>query len=285
MQELFRKPLFWALSSLILLLLIAAGFWYWMATNAPNPVQPSVAEPQPAPVSAPASDDNAIKHPLPPSPMTLASKDEADKDRANKLPPPDDSDVLVNELASQLLGPAPLAKFFQTTNLVRRLVAAIDNLPREKIASRLNPLKPIEGALATTGADDSLALSPGNFSRYAPFIDWLVTLDTRRIVDAYVRFYPLFQQEYKALGYPTKYFNDRVIEAIDDLLAAPDIEGQVRLVQPKVQYQFADPALESLSHGRKAMIRMGSNNAGRVKAKLRELRAALVAAAASRPKS
>lgn len=284
MQGLLRKPLFWVIS-LLVILIVAAGIGYSWYTPDVSPVQQSQAEPEPVTAKAPAADDAAIKHPLPPSPMALASKAEADQDRTRKLPPPDDSDALVNELAAELLGPGPLAKFFQTTNLVRRLVAAIDNLPREKIAARLNPLKPIEGAFATTGADDTLSVSPGNYSRYAPFIDWLVMLDTRRIVDVYVRFYPLFQQEYKALGYPTKYFNDRVIEAIDDLLAAPDIEGPVRLVQPKVQFQFSDPALESLSHGRKAMIRMGSANAGRVKAKLRELRAALAAASASRPKS
>lgn len=285
MLETFRKPLFWALAIPLLLLLVAAGFWYRMQSHDAAPVQSPQAEPRPAPAALPAPDDNTIRHPLPPSPMTLASKAEADRDRAGKLPPPDDSDGLVNELAAQLLGPGPLARFFQTTNLVRRLVAAIDNLPRERIASRLNPLKPIEGGIATTGADDNLSLSPGNFSRYTPFVDWLVALDTRRIVDAYVRLYPLFQQEYKALGYPNRYFNDRVVEAIDDLLAAPEVEGPIRLVQPKVLYQFADPALESLSHGRKAMIRMGSTNAERVKAKLRELRATLTAAAASRPKS
>lgn len=284
MQELLRKPLFWVLF-LLLMLLGAAGIWYQRSAGDVSPVQPSQAEPEPVTAKTPGADDGAIKHPLPPSAMTLSSKAEADQDPTRKLPPPDDSDALVNKLAAELVGSGPLAKFFQTTHLVRRLVAAVDNLPRERIAARLNPLKPIEGTFATTGADDTLALSPGNYSRYAPFIDWLAALDTRRIVDAYVRLYPLFQQEYKTLGYPNKYFNDRVIEAIDDLLAAPELEGPVRLVQPKVQYQFADPALESLSHGRKAMIRMGSNNAVRVKAKLRELRAALVAAAASRPKS
>ncbi len=40
---------------------------------------------------------------------------------------------------------------------------------------------------------------------------------------------------------------------------------------------FADPELESLSAGQKIMIRMGAQNAAKVKAKLRELRRELTA--------
>ena len=37
-------------------------------------------------------------------------------------------------------------------------------------------------------------------------------------------------------------------------------------------YQFADPELEARSAGQKIMIRMGSENAARIKAKLQEVR-------------
>jgi hypothetical protein len=64
-----------------------------------------------------------------------------------------------------------------------------------------------------------------------------------------------------------------MVQVIDHLLQTPDVKGQIRLVQPSVYYQFADPKLEALSAGQKALIRMGSANAAAVKAKLRELRA------------
>jgi hypothetical protein len=44
-----------------------------------------------------------------------------------------------------------------------------------------------------------------------------------------------------------------------------------------VQYEFADPKVESLSAGQKALIRMGSDNAKVVKDKLRELRGEIIA--------
>jgi hypothetical protein len=37
-------------------------------------------------------------------------------------------------------------------------------------------------------------------------------------------------------------------------------------------YQFADPNLEDLSAGQKIMIRLGSENAARIKARLRDVR-------------
>jgi hypothetical protein len=78
------------------------------------------------------------------------------------------------------------------------------------------------------------------------------------------------------LGYPGTYFNDRVVEVIDHLIATPEIEGPLGLVQPKVLYEFADPKLEQLSAGQKILLRIGRANADKVKAKLREIRQALV---------
>jgi hypothetical protein len=90
----------------------------------------------------------------------------------------------------------------------------------------------------------------------------------------------LFQQAYEELGYPGAYFNDRLVHAIDHLLATPEIAGDLALKQPRVLYEFADPQLEMLSAGQKAMLRIGPDNARRVKAKLRALRAEIT----SKPK-
>lgn len=99
--------------------------------------------------------------------------------------------------------------------------------------------------------------------------------DPKQVVAAYVRLYPLFQQAYRELGYPAGYFNDRLVEVIDHLLAAPEVSGPIRLVQPRVLYQFEDPKLEALSAGEKLLIRMGSENAAKVKGTLRAIRQAL----------
>jgi hypothetical protein len=70
---------------------------------------------------------------------------------------------------------------------------------------------------------------------------------------------------------------DRVVEVIDHLLATPEIEEPLRLIQPRVLYEFADPKLQKLSGGQKILLRMGPANLRKLKAKLREIRDGLVA--------
>jgi len=102
-------------------------------------------------------------------------------------------------------------------------------------------------------------------------------LNTRALVQRYIEAYPLFQQAYAELGFPNRNFNDRLVEAIDNLLAAPELAAPPELVQPTVLYEFADEDLQKRSAGQKVMMRMGADNARRVKAKLREIRRELVA--------
>jgi hypothetical protein len=178
----------------------------------------------------------------------------------------------------ELFGQAPLDALFNLKDVVRRVVATIDNLPRESVAPRLMIARPVQGRFAVTGTQDDWTLAAENYARYTPFVQFAAAVDAKKLVAVYVRFYPLFQKAYQDLGYPHGYFNDRLVAVIDHLLAAPDVPGPVRLVQspqsPSI-YQFADPNLEAKSAGRKILIRIGSDNAATVKAKLREIRSVL----------
>ena len=49
--------------------------------------------------------------------------------------------------------------------------------------------------------------------------------------------------------------------------------------RPWVRYEFADPQLQALSSGQKALVRMGPDNARRLKAVLADLRHRLAAGA------
>jgi hypothetical protein len=87
----------------------------------------------------------------------------------------------------------------------------------------------------------------------------------------------LFQDAYVALGYPDGYFNDRLVEVIDHLLETPEVNDPIELVRPHVLYEYSDPNLEALSSGQKLLLRMGSDNAARIKGTLRELRVLVTA--------
>jgi hypothetical protein len=133
------------------------------------------------------------------------------------------------------------------------------------------PVKPVPGPFAVTGGGSGFGVAPANAARYRPYVVAMEGVEAKKAVAAYARMYPLFQAAYQELGYPNAYFNDRLVVAIDDLLATPDAPAP-RLAQPKVLYEYADPALEQRSAGQKIMLRMGPENAGRVKEKLRAIR-------------
>jgi len=148
----------------------------------------------------------------------------------------------------------------------------IDNLPRQKTSVAKRPTVSLGGPFLAQGDELNATLDPKNYSRYEPMIDAVRKLDMQRVADVYLRFYPLFQSAYQDLGYPNAYFNDRLVAVIDSLLAAPEPAGPIELTRPNVMYTFSDPTLEALPAGQKLLIRMGPDNAGVIKAKLRELR-------------
>ena len=53
-----------------------------------------------------------------------------------------------------------------------------------------------------------------------------------------------------------------MIEILDHLIATPVPPDTIVLKQPNVLYEFADPALEAESAGRKLLFRMGMPPAG-----------------------
>jgi hypothetical protein len=230
--------------------------------SAPKPVSATTVAP---PAAVP--DEPAIQHPLPTPPAP------------EPLPSLDDSDTPLQSSLVELLGKEPVEHFIVPTRLVRNVVVSIDNLTTPDLPERVRPLHRTPGSFTVAGTEESPVLDPANYSRYNSLVQVIRSTDTAAVVDTYTRYYPLFQEAYAGLGHPPQYFNDRLIQVIDHLLETPDPKGPIALVQPNVQYEFADQDLESLSSGQKALIRMGSDNAKTVKDKLRELRAALAAQA------
>jgi DUF3014 family protein len=254
------RPIHAGLIVAVLAAALAAGVYWWRQGHPPQLPPPAVSPS--APAQAPTSPRYAIETP---------------SDAPRPLPRLSESDPTLVEALSGLFGADTFARLFFPEDLVRRIVATIDNLPRESYAARLNPVRPVGGLPRTLGKDADLAISPDNAARYAAHIKVAQGLDSAKLVAMYVRFYPLFQQAYMDLGFPERYFNDRLVEVIDHLLAAPEVTGPIRLTAPHVLYEYADPDLEALSSGQKLMIRMGPDNAAKVKAKLREIRGEVVA--------
>lgn len=252
-----KQEILWVLGAV---LLAAVGtYFYYQRQKAPLEQQ------QEAPMQEPVAKwegEPQVRHPVP----------EAEP-AETPLPKLNESDPAARDSLGGLFGEQTLSEYLVPKEIIRHFVVTIDNLPRNKVAVDLRPVTATPGNFETSGSGDSLTMGSANFARYKPFVQVIQATDTKQAVAIYRRFYPLLQESYANLGYPSAYFNDRLVEVIDDLLQAPEVKGPIKLVQPRVYYQFADRKLESRSAGQKLLIRMGSENAAVIKAKLREFRA------------
>jgi hypothetical protein len=237
---------------------IVVGGYYWYRNQPVEPGQPTLTQAPPPP--PPVAGAPAVVNPMPPPP------------EISPLPTLNESDATVSGELAALFGQDTFATLFNDNDIIRRITVTVDNMPREKLALRLRPLKPMDSAFLASGEAGQLTLGPANYQRYEPYVQVLEKLDADSATALYVRLYPLFQKAYEELGNLDGYFNDRVIAAIDDLLAAPEITDPIALTQPNVMYEFADPDLQARSAGQKLLLRMGPENAARVKAKLKEFR-------------
>ena len=233
------------------------------AASAPTPAPVTLAPHVSAPIaSAPASQPVAQQLQLPAA--------------SQPLPALRDSDREFGQAMQGLVGRKAFAQWWVPDRLILHIVSTIDNLPRAQAPVRAWPVRPAPGRLQVSTHAGALVLDPSNAQRYAPYMVLVRMVDPARAVAVYLRFYPLFQQAWRDLGYPKGQFNDRLVQVIDNLLQAPEPSGPLRLVQPHVLYKYADPGLESASAGQKILMRIGLANEREVKAKLRALRAQLL---------
>jgi hypothetical protein len=273
-QKGFRvKTKVYALAALVVLGLLGAGAWWWRYGSVPPPLpqappeQPVTQAPAPEPPVAAAS-EVAVKHPIE-APVAASAPAEAPFELETAL--------------AELFGRKTVLSMFQLQDFPRRFVATVDNLGRAHASASLWPVNPASGRFIVARQDGAEVVSADNGLRYTPYLLLIETVDLRKVVALYAQIYPQLQQAYQDIGYPNRYFNDRLVEVIDQLLATPEpsgplkvhlpeIKGPLQPERPWVLYEFDDPALQALSSGQKTMLRMGPVNQRRLKARLAEIR-------------
>ncbi|HJP97813.1 MAG TPA: DUF3014 domain-containing protein [Rhodanobacteraceae bacterium] len=257
------------IGAIVVIIIVAiAAWWYFtrvpgvdFSRHGPAPSAPAPASTAPAPIQHPISEAQT-------TPAAAAS---------TPLPPLDASDDATAKALADLPGASGLAKLLVARGLVPHIVATVDALPRHTIGASILPLKTPSGNFAVDSNGEQAAIAADNYKRYDDYMKIVENVDPRTLVTWYVHWYPLFQEAYRQLGYPNGYFNDRLIEAIDDMLAAPNVQHPPQLVKlPDGHYAFADPTWEGLSVGQKLMIRIGPDHERALKSRLRSIRALLL---------
>ena len=251
---------------LLAIAVAAALTYYWLqigkGTTPEEPASPqSIVEPA------------LLEHESPLHPFPKVEFPERPGGELVALPALDQSDEYLKLALAEVLGSRAVADMLADADLISKIVATIDNLPRDHVAGRIRPVAGLVNAFdVEIIGDNEFRISPDSYRRYDALVGMVSNADLKELTEIYGRFYPLFQRAYEDLGYPNAYFNDRLVVVIDHLLVTPEVPEPVRVVRPHVLYEYADMDIESLSSGQKILIRMGNENASRIKKTLSECR-------------
>ncbi|MBB3227248.1 hypothetical protein FHW69_001849 [Luteibacter sp. Sphag1AF] len=253
----------------VILAAVGAAWLIWQKEKAASPSSTAVTLPSSSSTATAAQSPTGIQHPINEAPAGASTV---------ALPPLESSDSAVLASLLAMAGDDALKTLLVPEHIVPRIVATVDALPKQSVGLNLLPLRTPTGSFVASHDDNGQAvLSEHNGERYATYLYVAKRMNPKAVVSWYKRYYPLFQQSYRDLGYADGYFNDRLVAVIDHLLAAPEPHGPVALVHPKAAYEFADPSLQSLSAGQKFMIRLGPAGEAQMKSTLRAIREGVIA--------
>jgi hypothetical protein len=183
----------------------------------------------------------------------------------------DQSDKVIRGLAGGLSPHQSLESWLKSQDLIRRFVAAVDN-----IANGLSPRPQIDffapkGEFRVIRRNGRYYVDSSGYRRYNLVAEVFVSLDVNRTIELYRRTKPLIQEAYADLGYPDQDFDDTLAGAIIELLKVPVVQGDMLLERKVISYAIADPGLENLSEAQKYLLRMGPENTRKIQRMLREL--------------
>ncbi len=270
-----KNPFVW----IVVIVLAALAAWYFtMRQDQAELARTEVVTAPEPPAPEPGPERYPVEDIAPPMPEPQSEEPPAPP--PEPLPALEESDQEVRNRAGELAGAQGLDELLVAEFLLGRIVSTVDALDTRRVAPPARPLQPVPGRFEVLKSDERTVMSPKNAERYAPYVQLIADVDTDDLVALYLRYYPLLQEAYLAQGHQDAHFNDRVVDMLDLLLATPEPRGLIEVVQNEAVYEFADPALESLAVGQKALLRLSEEDRRTVKRKLRALRDALAGAGA-----
>ena len=257
---------------IVVLVAIAAGIWL-IGGKKPQP-EPGAEVEKPAQQPFPSAVDSAPDIPrVEPEP----AQELPDEDTQPRLPALEASDEFSRETLAPLSGNDDYAQWLGSDNLLQKAVAFMDGLSRGNVVRKGLPVQPPEGSFKVVREEDRIWMDESNYARYDRLTATFTSISPEALAKAFHQLRPLLEMAYEELGYSGDRVDNSIIAAIDQVLATPDISMPLALKSESVAYKFADPTLESLPAAQKQLLRMGPDNAAKIKAHLRKIRDALLA--------
>ncbi len=238
---------------------------------APRAPEPIVREETPAPSPSPV-----IPTPVEPTVAVIEPTEPEVVEEVIELPVLNESDDFLAEKIEGLETGARLLSLIVSEDVIRKFVVFVDNVADGNLPQLEYPVRRLGQAMAVRELDENLfEMQTVSYQRYTPLVDSLAAVNPEGALAIYRMMKPLFQEAYAEIGYPNRNFDTTLVRAIDTVLNARTAEGPFQLIKPKVMYVYADSEVERMSPVEKQMLRMGPQNAEKLKLALRQYRDSL----------
>ncbi len=250
------QRLTWIAIAVVAAAILGLGYFLFLA---PANEKGTAARPEPSARPAPEAEEKAPPPAGPEAPVTPLNLDL------------DASDDAVRRLVLEQGPPQEMRSWLKQKDIVRTAVAAVDAVARGESPAPLLPFLSPQVKFAAAERGGRMLVDPGSFQRYDPLVAAFQAVPDAAWLRWYAALRPTLEKAFRELGYPDVTFAERLQQAIDHLLLAPPIAGDIVLERKMMSYAFADPKLEGLSAAQKHLLRLGPANAARLQAKLRSL--------------
>ena len=274
-----------ALIAIVLVILLsAAGYYYYSKDDSPKLIpnapivlpeppssEPLTLETNPEPETTPV-ENVTPQTTTTETDSTTTVEPQAPVETVPNLP---ESDAFVHQKALALISNNVVGSSLVTQDLIRQFVVFVDNLAQGELTRKVSPIKGPEKLFTVAEITNKVYLNPESYHRYDAYATVIANMDEQSLMHTYKQLTPLFDEAFAELGYSNAKFNDRMLQAIKVMLAAPIIEEPIELSSISVNYRFVDPNLEALPGAQKLLVRMGPENTRKVKAALRKMESQL----------
>ena len=270
-----------ALFAIVLVVLLSAGGYYYYSggSDAPKliPNAPIVLPEAPSsePMTLESTPELETTPTLPDTTVAETTDNPATEAEpavvVEPIPSLAESDEFIHQKALAIINNNVVGSSLITQDLARQFVVFVDNLAQGELTRKVSPIKGPEKLFTVSEITNKVYLNPDSYHRYDAYVTVIASMDEQSLMNTYKQLTPLLDEAFAELGYSNAKFNDRMLQAIKVLLAAPIIEDPIELNSMSVNYQFVDPNLEALPSAQKLLIRMGPENTRKVKIALRKL--------------
>ncbi|MDR6965336.1 DUF3014 domain-containing protein [Shewanella putrefaciens] len=272
-----------ALFAIVLVVLLSAGGYYYYSGDSDSPkripnapiVLPETPSSEPMTLES-ATEPEETTETTPTTTETNTNSTESSVTTepevvVEPVPALAESDTFVQQKALAIINNNLLASSLVQQDIIRQFVVFVDNLAQGELTRKVSPIKGPEKLFTVSEITNKVYLNPDSYHRYDAYVDSITKMDEQSLIRTYKQLTPLLEEAFSELGYSNAKFNDRMLQAIKVLLAAPIVEDPIELSSISVNYQFVDPNLEALPSAQKLLIRMGPENTRKLKVALRKL--------------